>query len=175
MAEKEAKERPSAAPRPIAFWRSMGVEDTLPVELFTSILRAQQLMMNHVEEVLKPLDLGATRFFALSTILESESGCRLSDLSTTILVHPTTVTMIVDQLAKQGLVKREPHPTDRRSTLAVITPAGRALCREAMLALGRSGFGISNVSRTKMKRAVEILADVRAEFDDVWPSNWRGA
>ena len=127
MADRDVAAEELDEPRPIAFWHAMGIEDTLPMELVVSVLRAQQLLWNQIGDALKPLDLGVTRFLALGAILDAEGGCRLSDLSSAIQVHPTTVTVMVDQLTKQGLVKRQPHATDRRSTLAVITPAGRAL------------------------------------------------
>jgi DNA-binding MarR family transcriptional regulator len=34
------------------------------------------------------------------------------------------ITALVDALEEDGLVKRRPHPTDGRSTLVSITPAG---------------------------------------------------
>lgn len=36
-----------------------------------------------------------------------------------------TITSVLDQLQAAGLVKRSPHPSDRRSTVAELTPAGR--------------------------------------------------
>ena len=37
------------------------------------------------------------------------------------MIHPTSVTNIVDRLEGQGLVRRVDHPTDRRTTLCEIT------------------------------------------------------
>jgi DNA-binding MarR family transcriptional regulator len=39
--------------------------------------------------------------------------------------------VIVDDLERRGLVRREPNPADRRSKLVRITPAGRAVARKA--------------------------------------------
>jgi DNA-binding MarR family transcriptional regulator len=36
-----------------------------------------------------------------------------------------TITGVLDQLQAAGLVTRSPHPGDRRSTIAELTPAGR--------------------------------------------------
>jgi DNA-binding MarR family transcriptional regulator len=36
-----------------------------------------------------------------------------------------TITGVLDQLQTAGLVSRSPHPSDRRSTMAELTPAGR--------------------------------------------------
>jgi DNA-binding MarR family transcriptional regulator len=42
-----------------------------------------------------------------------------------------TITGLIDGLEKRGLVVRAPHPTDRRSRLAKLTPKGAALKRAA--------------------------------------------
>jgi DNA-binding MarR family transcriptional regulator len=39
----------------------------------------------------------------------------------------------VDRLEAEGLVKREPHPTDRRASLVSLTKAGRGKIRPASL------------------------------------------
>jgi len=52
-------------------------------------------------------------------------------------VTPRTMTDIIDVLERDGLVKRVPDPTDRRSVQAVITEAGleliNAMRRDAMV------------------------------------------
>jgi DNA-binding MarR family transcriptional regulator len=100
----------------------------------------------------------------------AEDGMRLSDLSANILVHPTTVTVVVDQLVRQGLMRREPHPADRRSTLAMITPAGRALAAQASLALSRQRFGVPELNRSQVSRLISLLAALLAASDDRWPA-----
>ena len=48
-----------------------------------------------------------------------------------LMIHPTSVTNIIDRLEQQGLVRRLPHPTDGRTTLAEITDEGRSLAKRA--------------------------------------------
>jgi DNA-binding MarR family transcriptional regulator len=50
-------------------------------------------------------------------------------LADALKVTPRAITGLVDALAADGLVTREPHPTDRRATLVTFTPNGRALIR----------------------------------------------
>ena len=50
-----------------------------------------------------------------------------TDIMSRLVVTSATVTGLVDTLEKGGLVARQRHPTDRRSTLLTITPGGRAL------------------------------------------------
>jgi DNA-binding MarR family transcriptional regulator len=45
------------------------------------------------------------------------------------MVTGGNVTGITDQLEAEGLVKRTPHPADRRSFAVQLTPAGRRMFR----------------------------------------------
>src|SRR5579859_182182 len=117
-------------------WRALDMPEPEAFGLMASILRTHQLMVSEIEATLKPFDLGLSRYLMLTSLLLTPSGARqMSRLGKHIMVHPTTVTVVVDQLVSQGLVERVPHPTDRRVTLIRSTPAGRALAREAGLAL----------------------------------------
>jgi DNA-binding MarR family transcriptional regulator len=50
-----------------------------------------------------------------------------SVLATSLKVTPRAVTGLVDALAADGLVTREPHPKDRRATLATLTSRAEGL------------------------------------------------
>jgi DNA-binding MarR family transcriptional regulator len=49
----------------------------------------------------------------------------MSNVSDELGVTRRNVTALVDALEAEGLVKRMPHPTDRRATLIELTPAGK--------------------------------------------------
>jgi DNA-binding MarR family transcriptional regulator len=66
----------------------------------------------------------------------------MAKIGVRLMVHPASVTNTVDRLEVQGLVRREPHPTDGRTTLAAITPAGRRVVERATKALGEVRFGL---------------------------------
>jgi DNA-binding MarR family transcriptional regulator len=51
----------------------------------------------------------------------------LGELADAAQCTPATITGIVDVLERKELVTREPNPSDRRSLLATLTAAGRAL------------------------------------------------
>jgi DNA-binding MarR family transcriptional regulator len=99
--------------------------------------------------------------------LSPEGSRRLSYLTRYLMVHQTTITQVVDQLEKRGLVRREPHPTDRRATLAVLTPAGRALCGAATAALAEAGFGMAGVDRGTLRTLIESLREARCAVGDL--------
>ncbi|HEY9369108.1 MarR family transcriptional regulator [Streptomyces sp.] len=48
-------------------------------------------------------------------------------LATRLGVTPRNVTGLLDALQEDGLVVREPHPTDRRATLVSLTDEGRSV------------------------------------------------
>jgi len=50
-----------------------------------------------------------------------------SVLATSLKVTPRAVTGLVDALAADGLVTREPHPKDRRATLVTLTSRAEGL------------------------------------------------
>ncbi len=49
---------------------------------------------------------------------------RMSDLAAQTLLTTSGITRVVDRLERDGLVDRRPCPTDRRGSLAAITPEG---------------------------------------------------
>ena len=55
----------------------------------------------------------------------------MGQLGSVAAVSRTRVSRVVDELVRDGLVAREPNPKDGRSAFAVLTPAGRAVLRQA--------------------------------------------
>jgi DNA-binding MarR family transcriptional regulator len=54
---------------------------------------------------------------------------RMQELSDRVVLSRTRVSRLVDEMARQGLVEKQPDDTDRRSTWASITDDGRAALR----------------------------------------------
>ena len=65
-------------------------------------------------------------------LLSRTSPVRLSELTMAAQAAQVTqsaVTQLVTRLEQDGLVERQPDPSDRRGVLVGITPAGRAFAR----------------------------------------------
>ena len=58
--------------------------------------------------------------------LEDEGPQRVSDLAAAELVAQPTMTVLVNRLVEEGLVRKTPHATDARAVLVAITDLGRA-------------------------------------------------
>src|SRR3954451_18822889 len=109
--------------------------------VYTAILRSYQLLNDEVNRVMRRHDLTFARYEVLTWLAtDPESSLTLSWISKTLRIPPATVTNIIDRLEQDGLVRRVPHPTDARTTLAVITARGRRLARNATNDLNSSVY-----------------------------------
>ena len=77
--------------------------------------------------------LSGVEFEVLIRLARSPLGLlRMSDLSAQTTLTSSGVTRVVDRLVDRGLVARQACATDRRTTYAVVTEAGRSLLAEAL-------------------------------------------
>ena len=145
------------------YYRQLGLGDPDGIELMASIARTSRLMISRIEETLSDYSLGWSQYLMLTTILLSESSeRRLSDISRHMMVHPTTVTMVADQLEKKGLVKRKGDPKDRRVTLAKLTRSGEAVTTNATIALSERNFGFPDLPSREVRYLIDHLAALRS-------------
>jgi DNA-binding MarR family transcriptional regulator len=109
-------------------WSVHGWGDPEAMAVITSIVRVEQLLSARVNNVLQPLGLTFARYEALVLLYFTRKGALpLGKMSERLQVHPTSITSVVDRLENQGFVRRIPSPTDRRTVLAEILPAGRRI------------------------------------------------
>ena len=159
---------------PVEWSRDQWIARDLPSpDQFTAmaaILRAHQAMTALIDATLRPYDLTRTGYLLMTTLLLSREGTRaLGQLSKQLMVHPTTVTLALDRLEQRGLLHRRPHPTDRRTVLAMLTPAGRELLDEVSRALAGTGFGLAGVDHDLASRVIDVLREVRGKIGDIPP------
>ncbi|HET8969794.1 MAG TPA: MarR family transcriptional regulator [Candidatus Nanopelagicales bacterium] len=149
-------------------WTERGWEQAaVGMAAVTSVMRAHQIMLARVDEVLRPLGLTFARYEVLMLLQFSRTGAMpLGKVGSRLQVHPASVTNAVDRLQAEDLVRRLPHPTDGRTTLAEITPGGRALAQKATDALNGQVFSRPGLSRRKLEQLVLLLADLRHDAGD---------
>jgi DNA-binding MarR family transcriptional regulator len=136
----------------------------------TSIMRAQQILMARLNDLLRPHGLTFPRYEALMLLSFTRAGALpLGKVGERLQVHRTSVTNIIDKLEADGLVRRVPHAEDRRATLAEITPAGREKAREATDVLNADAFGIAALAPRDVERLTAILRELRLDAGDFAP------
>jgi len=55
----------------------------------------------------------------------------LTELASSVVLTPSGLSKLLDRMETSQLLRREPDPSDARSTFARITPRGRSLVRKA--------------------------------------------
>jgi DNA-binding MarR family transcriptional regulator len=133
----------------------------------TSVFRVQQIYLARIDAVLRPLGLTFARYEVLMLLVFSRRGALpLNVVGSRLQVHPTSVTNAVDRLESQGLLRRVPHPTDRRTTLAEITPDGRQVAVTATEAVNRAVFVDPHLTSDETGGLVSLLTRLREEAGD---------
>lgn len=133
----------------------------------TSVMRVQQILLSAVDGALRPHGLTFARYEALVLLTFARTGrLPMRVMGERLQLHPTSVTNIVDRLQADGLVRRTPHPTDRRATLVEITEAGSARLETATAAVTAIDFGLEGLSAEQQTQLTELLGLVRRAAGD---------
>jgi DNA-binding MarR family transcriptional regulator len=133
----------------------------------TSVMRVQQILLSAVDGALRPHGLTFARYEALVLLTFSRTGrLPMRVMGDRLQLHPTSVTNIVDRLQGDGLVRRTPHPTDRRATLVEITESGSVLLEAATKSVTAIDFGMSGLTPEQEIELTELLGRVRHAAGD---------
>ena len=139
---------------------------TVSMAAVTSLMRAQQILMARLNDLLNPLSLTFPRYEALMLLYFSRAGALpLGKMGQRLQVHPTSVTNAIDGLERLGLVRRVRSPADRRQTLASITDEGVEVAQRATEILNEAKFGTTPLRRRDLQLVTEILRTLRADAD----------
>jgi DNA-binding MarR family transcriptional regulator len=133
----------------------------------TSVMRAYQLLLVRLNELLASWDLTFPQYEALLLLFYSRRGSLpLGKMGARLQVHRASVTNVVDRLAAKGLVERVAHERDRRTVLAEITPAGRRVARAATKRLNAERFGTAPLDDDAREALFTLLRPLRVGAGD---------
>lgn len=111
---------------------------------------------------LAPYELTHTQYKILMLMYRhQEEPLRQIDVETHFAMTNPTVTGILQNLEKKGLVQRIPHPSDRRSRLLTLTEQALAM-QEALYTLGESleRQVTANLSGEENRQLTELLKKI---------------
>jgi len=94
------------------------------------MLRAAQTIEDLVKKDMKRYGINPTEFAVLE-LLYSKGEQPIQKIGKKILLASSSITYVIDQLEKKGLVQRIDCPADRRSKLVSITDKGKKFMEEA--------------------------------------------
>ena len=109
--------------------------DTAPDSAREVWLLISDLVLDNMRrrQVAEALGMSFGRARALRRLARRPQSMR--ELATALGIDPPNATVVVDELERQGLVVRQPHPTDRRAKVVEATRKGKALARRADMIL----------------------------------------
>ncbi|GAB2847925.1 MarR family winged helix-turn-helix transcriptional regulator [Lentzea nigeriaca] len=108
-------------------------------------------------------DLTGADFDVLAALRRSGKPYRLkaNELSRSLLLSTGGTSNVVNRLVGRGLVEREPDETDGRSTYVRLTPRGRSLAEEVVIANSKAHDEVlAGIPADVLERATAALREV---------------
>jgi len=84
----------------------------------------------------------------------------MSELAAALGIDPPNATVVVDDLETLGLVRRRPHPTDRRAKVVEATRKGKEMARRADAILATPPPALSALSTEDLEALRRILTSI---------------
>jgi DNA-binding MarR family transcriptional regulator len=149
-------------------WAEHGwTEAALSMAVVTSIMRMQQVLLARADATLRPLGLTFARYEVLMLLSFSRRrSLPLGKIGERLQVNPASVTNAVDRLERDGLVARDPNPSDGRGTLARITGPGRRLATRATALMNAEVFGELGMAEEELAVLFGSLRSLRRAAGD---------
>jgi DNA-binding MarR family transcriptional regulator len=87
----------------------------------------------------------------------------MGELAGALGIDPPNATVVVDDLESLGLVRRRPHPTDRRAKVVEATRKGKDMARRAEAILATPPPGLSTLSTEDLETLRRLLESARTQ------------
>ncbi len=101
-----------------------------PHDLLVALLLVQSLMERRSESFFQPYGLTGAQFNILNLLSFHEGRMDQLKLVDLLLVGKSSISIVLNRMVRDGLVKREEHPKDRRQVVLILSAKGRALWRK---------------------------------------------
>jgi DNA-binding MarR family transcriptional regulator len=105
---------------------------SLPTTGLDALLQAAEAVQTYAGSKLAAIGLSLPKLHALAALWAAGDALPLTRMAERLSRTRSNITQLVDRLETDGLMTRVADPNDRRSRLAVLTPAGRTACEEGV-------------------------------------------
>jgi DNA-binding MarR family transcriptional regulator len=130
----EAQYTDAISPSPVSEGFSNG-DPVLPAssaDCVQSLQRIEGLLAGRMNTRFRPFGLSTATFNVLLVLFRAVGPLSPCDIGERLWVTRGTVTGLLDSLERQHLVRRTPHPKDRRMLLIELTDEGRCILERLM-------------------------------------------
>jgi DNA-binding MarR family transcriptional regulator len=115
---------------------------------------------NRRREVSEALGISFARARAVRRLARRPMS--MGELAQALGIDPPNASVMVNDLEAQGLVRRQPHPTDRRAKVVGATRKGKDLARRADTILATPPPALSALDAEDLEALRRIIERVRA-------------
>src|SRR5476649_12130 len=164
-----AKAKKSAAPAPVVAEAARA--NHLEIRIWLRLLACANRIETALQrKIVNAFGISLARFDLLAQLERAGGLLTMTDASKRMMVTNGAVTGLVDRLAQEGFVIREPHPKDRRTIFVRLTEEGRG----RFLAMAREHEGwtialLSGLETEEKKQLLENLGALKRRLDSVEP------
>lgn len=143
-------------------WREGGWSNETGMAAFMSVLRLQQDLVAAAHETLRKHGLSITEHAALIHLAFAPGNREtLGRIAERLLIGAGRCNYVIKDLEAKGLVRRRPHPSDGRVTLAILSAKGRKVVAACSEAQARNNFGFGDLDQAELDNLVEVLTKAR--------------
>ncbi len=124
------------------------------------IYKTSQGLRNYAEKLLSPYGLTVEQFHILKQT-SRKVGLSQNTLCQLLEKKPANITRILDRLEKKNWVKRQPNPSDRRSSLVFLTVEGEQMIDEVSNVFeSYSGWFVEGIGEEEERRFRSTLEKI---------------
>jgi DNA-binding MarR family transcriptional regulator len=137
--------------------------ESLEQEAQLNVIRTSSLLLDEIEQLLRPYGITATQYNVLRILRGSEPGglCR-NELRDRMLTRMPDVTRLLDRMEEVGFVARTREDEDRRMVRTRITPAGLKLLADLdSVAVREHKRRFQALSESQLQTLIDLLTIVR--------------
>ena len=120
------------------------------------------LVLDHQRrrEVSDAVGLSFSRTRAVRRVADEPMS--IGELAAALGIDRPNATVLVDDLERRGLVRRRPHPTDRRAKMVEATRKGKTIAKRANEILGTPPAAVSALGAEDLDALRRVLTSVTA-------------
>ena len=134
-------------------------------ECAMNLVRTGDLLVARVAAALRHLGVSPAGGLVLGILEDAGEPRPPNYISERLIVSRATVTGVLDSLEKRGLVRRRPHPDDRRMVLVSLTEAGARTAGEVRRTVHRAeATWMAPLSERERGQLVRLLGKVQSHL-----------
>jgi DNA-binding MarR family transcriptional regulator len=136
--------------------------DKTPLGTLLSILLSFEVLARFLEVELKRYEASLIRFNIMSALFINGGEMTPSEIAESVFREKNSITAVINTLEREGVVRREPSTSDRRSVKVVITDKGwKEANRLSPIAQELSRDVLSCMDKKQVEELVACMRTIR--------------